>query len=353
MNISEKINSTNKRRKITINRDKILQCVEKIIDLNNEFKGYLEFEYAGESGSGTGPTLEFYSLVFEKIKEKKILWYNTTDLSLFPLPIGCRKTSREENEKFFVILGYVIARGIYDDRLIDIQLNPLFWDIVLEKVNKIFLFLLKFLKNYLFKIIQPITIQKLSLIDKDLAKVLNDLINLSEKKKIILENFQSEKNSNQQNIQTENKIQISKSEEITNLNFINLPNKLENNQQDNFNLENKLLYNSTKIKDIGITFILPGYEDIELKPNGSDILLDAVNLEEYINLVFKTLCFEGINDSVKAFKKGFSLVFPIKSLRCFHSSEISDLLCGGNMETWNQDILTNAVVPNHGYDKKK
>jgi hypothetical protein len=135
--------------------------------------------------------LEFYSLVFENFINNKKLWYKTTDNSLFPLPISntnfdnntyvnindninvndnvndnvnlnvninvCnnndlidinfnsnkkekqkeKEKEKEENSKLFLMLGYVIARGIYDDRLIDFPLNALFWDIVLEKVKKI------------------------------------------------------------------------------------------------------------------------------------------------------------------------------------------------------------------------
>lgn len=68
--------------------------------------------------------------------EKKDLWYKTTNNTLFPLPLSQNgKIKKDEISKLFMILGYVIARGIYDDRLIDIPLNPLFWDIVLEKVK--------------------------------------------------------------------------------------------------------------------------------------------------------------------------------------------------------------------------
>jgi len=31
-------------------------------------------------------------------------------------------------------MGFAIARALYDDRLIDIPLNSLFWDIVLDRV---------------------------------------------------------------------------------------------------------------------------------------------------------------------------------------------------------------------------
>ncbi len=118
------------------------------------------------------------------------------------------------------------------------------------------------------------------------------------------------------------------------------------------NLKNFLLYDNCKLEDIGINFTLPGY-DINLKKNGSEINLDIDNLEEFINLIFKKICFEGISESIIAFKKGFNLVFPIKSLRCFHSFEISELICGANFEVWNEKILYDCVLPNYGYDKNR
>jgi len=79
-------------------------------------------------------------LVFNSLKENKDIWYKTSNNTLFPLPYSPNgRIKKEEISKQFLILGYVIARGIYDDRLIDIPLNPLFWDIVLEKVNYFFL----------------------------------------------------------------------------------------------------------------------------------------------------------------------------------------------------------------------
>ncbi len=130
---------------------------------------------------------------------------------------------------------------------------------------------------------------------------------------------------------------------------------LKNNKNitDLNELNNILLYNNCKLEDVGITFNLPGYENIYLKENGGEILLNANNFEEYINLIFNTLCFEGISESIKAFKNGFNLVFPIKSLKCFHSFEICEHICGSFNDIWTKEVLLDAVLPNHGYDKNR
>lgn len=94
----------------------------------------MEFEYTGEIGNGLGPTLEFYSLVIEKMREDKCLWYKTTDRSLYPAPIQNYECS-SRNLEMFRLLGFIIARALYDDRLIDIPLSPLFWDLILGRVK--------------------------------------------------------------------------------------------------------------------------------------------------------------------------------------------------------------------------
>lgn len=86
-----------------------------------------------------GPTLEFYSLVIDKLSENRNLWYkNSNNNKLYPAPIkeDAQKNLRyKENLEMFKLLGFVIARALYDDRLIDIPLSPLFWSLLLKKVK--------------------------------------------------------------------------------------------------------------------------------------------------------------------------------------------------------------------------
>ena len=133
--------SYSKRRKYKVDREDIVIFAEKIFNeignydviIINLLKGYLEIEYFDESGTGNGPTLEFYSLFAKEIREKNETWIKTSDLSLFPIPYLVPK---EETQKTFLLMGYIMARGLYDDRLMDIPLNSLFWDIVLDRVIK-------------------------------------------------------------------------------------------------------------------------------------------------------------------------------------------------------------------------
>jgi len=110
-------------------------------------------------------------------------------------------------------------------------------------------------------------------------------------------------------------------------------------------------YNNTRVDEIGITFVLPGYNDILLKPAGSEVLLTIDNLEEYVNKLFDNVIGKGISQYINEFKKGFNIVFPIKNLKCFQSKELEEILCGSTSEAWDYETLLDNIVPNHGYDK--
>jgi E3 ubiquitin-protein ligase TRIP12 len=154
------------RIKVNVERDNIIEHGFNLIndEITSKFRGYLEFEYKGEIGNGLGPTLEFYTLIINKIKEQD-LWYKTTDGSLYPKLLIDSDDESEKNEKIlklFNLLGYVVGRAIYDDRLLDIPLSKVFWNLVLDK---------------------PILFKNIKIIDSNLYKTIKDFIYLIREKK--------------------------------------------------------------------------------------------------------------------------------------------------------------------------
>jgi len=105
------------------------------------------------------------------------------------------------------------------------------------------------------------------------------------------------------------------------------------------------------IEEIGLTFNVPGYNEYELKPRGSDILLNANNLEEYVSLSFDKICLSGIHQIIKSFKIGFNKVFNIESLKCFTSTELEEVICGCEDDNWDYENLLENIIPDHGLDK--
>ena len=285
----------NMRIKINVERDNIIEHGFNIIndEITSKFRGYLEFEYKGEIGNGLGPTLEFYTLIINKIKEQD-LWYKTTDGSLFPKLLSDNDAENENHEKilkYFKLLGYFSGRAIYDDRLLDIPLSKVFWNLLMDK---------------------PILFKNIKIIDSNLYRTLNDFVNLiKEKKEYIKKN----------NIQ-----------DISQINFDDI-----------------ILYNKCKLSELDIYFTFPGYNHIELKQNGSDILLTMNNIEEYVNLIYDYLFFKGIDKIIKAFREGFNINFNIEKLKCFSSSEIEEFICGSLDTKWDKSILYDNLKPDHGY----
>ena len=278
------------RLKIIVERDKTIENGLKILDnpVTSRFKGYLEFEFMGEIGNGIGPTLEFYRIITEKLYENKELWYNTTDKSIYP-SIGLNNNKALQ---LYKLLGYILARSIYDGRLLDFQMSRLFWDIILDRGVKF---------------------SDIKIIDKDLYNVLDDLINLINKKNEFINNNKQKKISDEE-------------------------------------LEENILYNGKKLSIVDIYFTFPGY-DIELKPNGKNILLSMKNIEEYVNLIYDYLFYKGINNAIKAFKEGFNVVFDIKELKCFSSEELEEIIFGRDNQKWEEEILLENLKPDHGYNK--
>ena len=278
------------RLKIIVDRNKILDHGFTLLDdaVTSRFFGFLEFEYVGEIGNGLGPTLEFFYLVFEKLKEDKRLWYKTTDGSLYP---NLGLNNNEECIKLFKLLGYICGRAIYDDRLIDIPLSRVFWNLLLER---------------------PVLFKDMEIIDKNLYKGVNDFRNL-----IKIKNNLIKKNPN-----------LSEEE-----------------------IDNLVLYNNNKLKDLDLDFTFPGYNQIELKQGGGDILLSMKNIEEYVNLIYDTIFYKGIYRAVNAFKEGFCLINNIFNLKCFTSYEIEEFICGSLEIKWDGNILYENLKPEHGYSK--
>ena len=278
------------RLKIIVERNTIIEHGFKIIDnpVTSRFEGYLEFEYMGEIGNGLGPTLEFYRIITEKLYDKKELWYKTTDNTIYPA-LGLNNNKKAI--KFFKLLGYIIARSIYDDRLLDFPISKIYWNLLLNKGVKL---------------------GDIKLIDKDLYKFLEDLLNLIKKKKKLIET--------NKNITEEE-------------------------------LEEKVLYNGNKLNSVDIYFTFPGYE-IDLKPNGKNILLSVKNMEEYINLIYDFIFYKGINKVTEAFKEGFNNIFNINELKCFTSEELENIIFGNNEQKWIYETLFENLKPEHGYNKK-
>ncbi len=119
------------------------------------------------------------------------------------------------------------------------------------------------------------------------------------------------------------------------------------------NLNEEIKYNNCKIEDLDINFTLPGYSQIELIPDGRSTILSIYNIEQYLSLIFESLCGNGVKTFFEEFKKGFNLVFSIDSLKCFNSKEIELNFFSDFNENWDYETLYENIIPNHGFNKNR
>jgi len=102
------------------------------------------------------------------------------------------------------------------------------------------------------------------------------------------------------------------------------------------------------IEDLVLDFTIPGY-DIELRPNGRDILVTSENVNEYVAEVLDAILGKGAAIQAKAFRDGFSKVFPITDLRAFSADELV-MLFGNSDEDWSIETLSEALKADHGFN---
>lgn len=301
------------RHKVRISRRLILQSAVKVLGLYGSSPGILEVEYFDEVGSGLGPTLEFYASVSKEFTKKRLkLWrdydadcrneqdYISASTGCFPLPLDRKQIHGENGRKvlfLFNSLGKFIARAMLDSRILDFNFNPAFL-ILIQIFNRQKCY--KLSKRNLKKVA---SISTLKLVDPDLANSLEHLMKYADQFSYTCE---------------EQRPHI---------------------KVDGCTLDELCLY-----------FVLPGYPEYELIPQGQNILITDQNLLFYIHSILDATLYSGVIHQIKSFMEGFSTVFPISTLLLFSPDELVELF-GNAEEDWSVDVLHSSVNTNHGYSK--
>ncbi|KAG8844977.1 Ubiquitin fusion degradation protein 4 [Serendipita sp. 411] len=111
----------------------------------------------------------------------------------------------------------------------------------------------------------------------------------------------------------------------------------------------RLQVNGVTLDDMCLDFTVPGYDDLELKQSGKDISVTAQNVEEYVDLVIDAMIGRGARPAFKAFRAGFSTVFPVEDLRTFSVDELV-MMFGNADEDWSSETLNEAIKADHGFN---
>ena len=97
-------------------------------------RSVLEFSFAGEEGTGVGPTAEFYTLVAEALQSGNMeMWVPDSGLSsagLFPTLLPTDLNAQENVLDSFRFLGHVLARAFIDNRLVALHLSLSFCELL-------------------------------------------------------------------------------------------------------------------------------------------------------------------------------------------------------------------------------
>ncbi|XP_028176150.1 E3 ubiquitin-protein ligase HECTD1 isoform X2 [Ostrinia furnacalis] len=130
----------------------LLRSAMQVMKVHAGRKSVLEVEFAGEEGTGLGPTLEFYALVAAELQRAELgLWlhdaspgddaaphhlalpdekppgyYVTRAGGLFPAPLPQDSAICDKVCKYFWFLGVFLAKVLQDGRLVDLPLSEPF-----------------------------------------------------------------------------------------------------------------------------------------------------------------------------------------------------------------------------------
>ncbi|KAH8087913.1 hypothetical protein HD553DRAFT_269487 [Filobasidium floriforme] len=296
-----------RRQPLRIDRRHMLMSVRRAMELWGQSAYILDYQYIDEHGTGLGPTLEFYSLASKAFAARSNRMWRDEDPSkgdewvhhphgLFPRPFSAEDkagpASDQDMAPIFQGLGMFVGRALYDSRIIDLHFNKVFLKAILgDHVD--------------------LSLDTLKLVDPELARTMSKLEKLLAEK---------------QEIDAEEGIGAA----------------ARSQAYEGLNLD------GASIDDLALDFTLPGYADVPLKENGSNVNVDLDNLEEYIELVYKVTLQTGIAKSVDSFREGFSRIFPIKELSIFSPEEMG-LLFGNPDEDWSRETVELAIKADHGY----
>ncbi|KAI5852847.1 hypothetical protein DFP73DRAFT_19029 [Morchella snyderi] len=296
------------RQKVRISRVRILESAIKVMELYGASPSVLEVEYFEEVGTGLGPTLEFYSSVSRAFAKKKLkLWREnesqpTSDYAfgkqgLFPAPMNESMAESENGRRvlhLFKMLGKFVARSMLDSRIIDISFNPTF-----------------FRTGENDEPVAP-SLGAVGTVDKDLANSLKMLRKFVLAKKAIDSNMVLTAEGKAKRI-------------------------------------SEIRVDSASVEDLALDFTLPGYQDIELIPNGANTPVTVYNIANYVDRVIDLTLGSGVRRQAEAFRAGFSQVFPYSALRAFTPDELV-MLFGRVDEDWSLETLMDSIKADHGFN---
>ncbi|KAJ8931073.1 hypothetical protein NQ314_016102 [Rhamnusium bicolor] len=360
--------------------DQLLDWAMQVMKVHADRKSILEVEFAGEEGTGLGPTLEFYALVAAEIQRRDLaMWIcddeaislnESIDLGeglkppgyyvrrvsgLFPAPLPQNSEVCDKAVKHFYFLGVFLAKILQDNRLVDLPLSKSFLKLMCHG---------------------------------EIQNTVNERIGFAGVKKMVEEDvmtssFISEESEKELELDPPKIIMEEKKPWYCSIlgeddlydidpiraNFLkqirDLVKQKQKIMQDHtltpetraHQIQNLCLNHSSGpvlLEDLALTFTYSpsssvfGVTSVDLANSGADIEVNIENVEEYAELTTQFCLDKGIARQLEAFYRGFSMVFPMEKLAAFSPDEMCVMLCGDQNPEWTREDLINYTEPKLG-----
>nr|XP_023027956.1 E3 ubiquitin-protein ligase HECTD1-like [Leptinotarsa decemlineata] len=363
--------------------DQLLEWAMQVMKIHSDRKSILEVEFAGEEGTGLGPTLEFYALVAAELQRRDLgMWICDDDAislnepvdlgegvkppgyyvrrasGLFPAPLPQNSEICDKAVRYFHFLGVLLAKILQDNRLVDLPLSKSFLKLmchgdIQNTVNE----RIGFAGN---KKVAEEDVMTSSFISEESEKELEldpPKIIVEEKRpwysSILGEDDLYEIDPIRANFMKQIRDLIKQKQKILQDHSLSPESRAHQIQNLCLNYSS----GSVLLEDLALTFTYApsssvfGFSSVELVNNGADIEVNIENVEEYAELTTSFCLDKGIARQLEAFYKGFSIVFPMEKLAAFSPNEMCVMLCGDQNPEWTMEDLINYTEPKLGYTK--
>ncbi|KAJ8721521.1 hypothetical protein PYW07_002296 [Mythimna separata] len=307
----------------------LLRSAMQVMRVHAGRKSVLEVEFAGEEGTGLGPTLEFYALVAAELQradlsmwlhdapdaathcddnaphhlvlpdEKPPGYYVTRSGGLFPAPLPQDSPICDTVCKYFWFLGVFLAKVLQDGRLVDLPISEPFLRIMCGEE----------LTNDCLEEIDPIR-----------HRFLQSVLAAAEQYDAIMRDPSLDSDE-----------RAARAAELS--------------------------VEGATFEQLSLTMThVAAHSDaaVAVQPlcdNGENIEVGPHNARAYAESSARWMVRGGVRRQTAAFRRGFGAVFPPRRLRAFCAAELRLLLCGERGPVWTRDHLLQYTEPKLGYTR--
>ncbi|GET91443.1 hypothetical protein, conserved [Leishmania tarentolae] len=263
-------------------REGVVECAKKVLggqDWRERNRAW-SFTFYNENGWGDGPTREFYTLVSQELRQRKLgLWrdgdeapedieYNASTGGLFPKPaLPGSAFDRDHLVSFFHLIGRFIGRALVDEHVPGLPLSPVF----------------------------------LRLLRGDVCGVY-DVQDLSEEVGRLLVAMAEASASGQTRVRLQGQTK------------------------------------TVKVEDLALDFTLPGDDGVELCPGGAKMAVTAKNMMAYCDAVTSCFLDRGVSAAVHALREGFHWYVPLVALKMLSVEELHQVIAGNEIAITRDDF---------------